>query len=145
MAGSATPASGTAEIALHGSAERAELSWATEETQITVTLRCPPLGIEVAANDDRFDLALEAVIAQIPGGLVPLICGACRLGILDPFGASNGFDDLSCYRDWPALAEAIERQGRGAGAEAFAKLYRRRVTACDSCKRFRPRPLKPVL
>lgn len=112
-----------------------EWQWLGDEMRVTASWR----GGKATGRAPRFEDALGAAVVQLPAAAVPVMCGACRLAFVDPFAGSSGFDDLSCYRDQPELAEEILRNGRGASAAAFDHMHKRPVTACDSCSRFSPR------
>ncbi|MFC1705849.1 HAD family hydrolase [Planctomycetota bacterium] len=95
---------------------------------------------EYEGSGDFFQDALDGLRRRLPAEAAPKMCGACRHGHLDPYGASNGIDDISCFRDRKDLSRDFARHGRQASPEAEALLYKRNVTAWESCDEFEPRP-----
>jgi hypothetical protein len=127
-----TPESGRTPFVVPG-LESGTVSGAVQDTGDTWRIETTLSGEERVFEDEEFETAwagLEHAVGPLRS------CATCSLAILDPYGASNGFDDLSCYRAWPDLAVAIADQGRHAPQQAWAKLYVRRVTAVDQCEEY---------
>lgn len=93
-------------------------------------------GSTWTGEGDRFEDALEALMAQLPDSVRPVLCGRCAFALLDPFGASDGRDDLSCFRERKDLAREFRAHGRKAPAEVFEYLYRHPVCAFHRCEEF---------
>ncbi len=105
--------------------------------RLTTTWRGEP----VSAESDGFEEALLRLVEALPSGRIPVMCGLCRLGAVDPFSASQGRDDISCFRDAQHLIDAYERQGRHAPPEFFQYLGKEPVHAFHSCGQFEPKKL----
>ena len=96
-------------------------------------------GREFCSSGEFFEDALDELLLQLPSGVVSVMCGNCRLGLLDPFGSSNGRDDISCFCDAPELAQEFEKTGKKASPAVFNFMCRRAVEAFDCCDKFTPR------
>lgn len=95
-------------------------------------------GKTYLAESDRFETALQELIAQLPEGRSPAICAACRLAAVDPFSAADLRYDISCFRRQPGLLEEYRRKGRHARPEFFQYLGKDPVDAFFWCAAFTP-------
>ncbi|MBI3270712.1 MAG: hypothetical protein HYZ53_17045 [Planctomycetes bacterium] len=111
--------------------------WAGSGDAVELTARFE--GRDFRARSERFDDALQDLLAQLPGGTTPVLCGACRLCFEDLFGGTSGRDSLSCFRDRKELARDLETNLKHASGEALAHMGRRLVEAFHSCAEFEPR------